>query len=83
MVSWPYPDPGALLGRRLGLDDVRTAVSTVGGNSPQLLVNAFARDIAAGDANAVLIGGALMLADDPELKTRELTGVDETREHLY
>ncbi len=33
--------------------------------------------------DAVLIGGALMTADDPELKTRELTGVDETREHLY
>jgi indole-3-glycerol phosphate synthase len=33
--------------------------------------------------DAVLIGGALMLADDPELKTRELTGIDETREHLY
>ncbi len=33
--------------------------------------------------DAVLIGGALMLADDPELKTRELTGVDETREHRY
>jgi indole-3-glycerol phosphate synthase len=33
--------------------------------------------------DAVLIGGALMLADDPEAKTRELTGVDETREHLY
>ncbi len=33
--------------------------------------------------DAVLIGGALMEASDPELKTRELTGVDETREHLY
>jgi indole-3-glycerol phosphate synthase len=33
--------------------------------------------------DAVLIGGALMTADDPELKTRELTGVDETREHRY
>jgi indole-3-glycerol phosphate synthase len=33
--------------------------------------------------DAVLIGGALMLADDAEAKTRELTGVDETREHLY
>jgi indole-3-glycerol phosphate synthase len=33
--------------------------------------------------DAVLIGGALMLADDPEAKTRELTGVDETREHRY
>jgi indole-3-glycerol phosphate synthase len=33
--------------------------------------------------DAVLIGGALMKAPDPELKTRELTGADETREHLY
>jgi indole-3-glycerol phosphate synthase len=33
--------------------------------------------------DAVLIGGALMLADDPEAKTRELTGADETREHRY
>jgi indole-3-glycerol phosphate synthase len=33
--------------------------------------------------DAVLIGGALMTARDPELKTRELTGADETREHLY
>lgn len=32
--------------------------------------------------DAVLIGGALMSADDPERKTRELTGLDEgTREH--
>src|SRR5215470_19245957 len=33
--------------------------------------------------DAVLIGGALMTARDPEMKTRELTGADETREHLY
>lgn len=34
--------------------------------------------------DAVLIGGALMQAEDPERKTRELTGADEaTREHLY
>ena len=33
--------------------------------------------------DAVLIGGALMAAADPERKTRELTGADETHEHLY
>ena len=34
--------------------------------------------------DAVLIGGALMSAADPEAKTRELTGLDEgTREHRY
>jgi indole-3-glycerol phosphate synthase len=33
--------------------------------------------------DAVLIGGALMVAPDPEAKVRELTGTDEsTREHL-
>jgi indole-3-glycerol phosphate synthase len=33
--------------------------------------------------DAVLIGGALMAAEDPEAKVRELTGTDEsTREHL-
>jgi indole-3-glycerol phosphate synthase len=33
--------------------------------------------------DAVLIGGALMVAEDPEAKVRELTGSDEsTREHL-
>ena len=34
--------------------------------------------------DAVLIGGALMKAADPEAKTRELAGADEgTREHLF
>jgi indole-3-glycerol phosphate synthase len=34
--------------------------------------------------DAVLIGSALMVAPDPEAKTRELTGADEgTREHLF
>ncbi len=33
--------------------------------------------------DAVLIGGALMTAADPEAKARELTGADETREHRY
>jgi indole-3-glycerol phosphate synthase len=34
--------------------------------------------------DAVLIGSALMLAEDPEAKTRELTGADDgTREHFF
>jgi len=58
MLSWRYPDPGALLGRKLGQDPKRTVLTTVGGNSPQLLVNYLAPSIAAGDSNVVLIGGA-------------------------
>lgn len=59
IVSWPYPDPGALLGRRLGLGDVRaTLTTTVGGNSPQLLLNTLAHGITRGDADIVVLGGA-------------------------
>jgi len=59
IVSWPYPDPGALLARRLGLGGLRrTMTTTVGGNSPQLLVNTLAPMIERGDADVVLLGGA-------------------------
>jgi acetyl-CoA C-acetyltransferase len=59
MVSWRYPDPAALLARRLGNDRApHTVTTTVGGNSPQLLVNELAADIAGGTADVVLLGGA-------------------------
>jgi len=59
MVSWPYPDPGALLARRIGATDLRrSVVSTNGGNSPQMLMNALASDIADGACDVALVGGA-------------------------
>ncbi|HWW44029.1 MAG TPA: acetyl-CoA acetyltransferase [Acidimicrobiia bacterium] len=59
IVSWAYPDPGALLARRLGLPTPRrTMTTTVGGNSPQLLVNILVPAIERGDADVVLLGGA-------------------------
>jgi acetyl-CoA C-acetyltransferase len=58
IVSWKYPDPGALLGRRLGVEPRTTMTTTVGGNSPQLLVNELAAAVGRGDARAALIGGA-------------------------
>ena len=59
IVSWPYPDPGALLARHLGLDSVRRSVTTtVGGNSPQLLVNTLVPQIEDGRADVVLLGGS-------------------------
>jgi len=59
IVSWGYPDPGALLARRLGLSAVRrTMTTTVGGNSPQLLVNTLVPEIERGVTDAVLLGGA-------------------------
>jgi acetyl-CoA C-acetyltransferase len=57
IVSWKYADPGALLGRRLGVEPRTTMTTTLGGNSPQLLVNELAATIARGETRAVLIGG--------------------------
>jgi acetyl-CoA C-acetyltransferase len=56
--SWPYPDPGALLARKLGITPNTTALSTVGGNSPQLLVNEMADRIQRNELDVALIGGA-------------------------
>ena len=58
IVSWPYADPGARVAEALGITPRRTVVSTVGGNSPQLLVNEMAAAIMQGDADVVVIGGA-------------------------
>jgi acetyl-CoA C-acetyltransferase len=58
IVSWRYPDPAAFLARRLGIAPRATVVSTVGGNSPQLLVDEMAERIQRGECDVVLIGGA-------------------------
>jgi acetyl-CoA C-acetyltransferase len=52
------PAPAAALARRLGLAPGRTEVSTIGGNSPQVLVGRAADDVAAGRVRAVLVAGA-------------------------
>ncbi len=58
IVSWPYPDAGAYVARRLGIEPRATVGTTVGGNSPQLLVNEIGARILDGRADIVLIGGA-------------------------
>jgi acetyl-CoA C-acetyltransferase len=58
MLSWKYPDPGALLARRVGASPRATIITTVGGNTPQLLVNRLATEITRGERDAVLLGGA-------------------------
>ena len=53
-----YPDPGALLARRLGTDVRTTMTTTVGGNSPQLLVTELSTAISRGEVDVALLGGA-------------------------
>ena len=56
--SWRYADPGAFLGRRLGIEPRATLVTTVGGNSPQLLCNELGARIQRGELEVALVGGA-------------------------
>jgi len=58
MFSWRYADPAALVAQRLGATPRDTALSPTGGNEPQTLLNRACRDIAAGERDLVLIGGA-------------------------
>ena len=59
VLSWRYADPGRLVAERLGVADLRQSVySQGGGNMPQSLVNRACLDIAAGDVDVVLVGGA-------------------------
>src|SRR5437764_7408207 len=61
LLSWGYRNAPALLAERVGATNVRPGQliqSTVGGNSPQLLVNDAAAAIGAGQLDVVLIAGA-------------------------
>jgi acetyl-CoA C-acetyltransferase len=54
--------PAGELCRRLGLEGAAREVTTIGGNTPQWLVNRAAADIAAGRVDAVLIAGGEAMA---------------------
>jgi len=58
ILSFRYPDPAALVAGLVGAEPRRRWRTTPGGNYPQTLVSRAAADIAAGDADLVLIGGA-------------------------
>ncbi|MCL4422023.1 MAG: acetyl-CoA acetyltransferase [Actinobacteria bacterium] len=51
------PAPASALAKRLGLSPTRCEVTTIGGNSPQWLVNRAASAIASGRLGAALIAG--------------------------
>ncbi|MCB1703789.1 MAG: acetyl-CoA acetyltransferase [Halioglobus sp.] len=55
-------NPGAALAQRLGIDKPAIFQGTIGGNTPQYLVNHFAGKLARGEHSAVLLAGAELLA---------------------
>lgn len=58
MLSWRYTNPAALVADRVGASPRDTAVSALGGNAPHTLVNRACGEIASGNADVILIGGA-------------------------
>ncbi len=58
ILSWRYRDPAALVAAEIGATPRRTIETDDGGNYPQSLLNRACREIQAGTADAVLIGGA-------------------------
>ena len=55
-------NPGRQLSHRLGLADATIFQATIGGNTPQYLVNHFAGTLARGEHSVVLLTGAELLA---------------------
>jgi acetyl-CoA C-acetyltransferase len=57
-LSRRYADPGALVAAELGASPRQTAVTTMGGNSPQTVVNATALAVQRGELDVALVCGA-------------------------
>ena len=58
VFCWPYANPPRLLAERLGVQPAEELSTTVGGNTPQWLVNETASRIAAGQVRVALLAGA-------------------------
>lgn len=58
LLAWSYANPPGALAERLGASPARLEYSTVGGNTPQWLVNETAAEIAAGQRDFALLAGA-------------------------
>ena len=58
VLSWHYGNAPGLLAERLGARPTRQIYTTVGGNTPQFLINEIAAQIASGRARYALIAGA-------------------------
>ena len=58
MIAWHYANPPRLLAQRLEAQPTQEIYTTVGGNTPQWLVNETAAQIAAGRVRLALLAGA-------------------------
>ena len=56
--AWSYRDPARVVADRLGARSARTALTTDGGNTPQVMVDVVAERIARGEVDVAVIVGA-------------------------
>lgn len=56
--TWRYRDPAALVNAALGISGARTWYATVGGNTPQMLMNRICLSISSGDLDLAVLCGA-------------------------
>ena len=57
-LSWRYVNPGLLVSQRLGIAPPEVALTVIGGNNPQTVVNHTAVQIAEGKLDVALVSGA-------------------------
>jgi acetyl-CoA C-acetyltransferase len=57
-LSWRYVNPGLLVSERLGIVPRELALTAIGGNNPQTVVNTTALQIAKGELDVALVTGA-------------------------
>ena len=58
VMGWRYRDPARLVAERLGCSGATTHYTHVGGNVPQVVLNAACRDLSEGRAEVILVTGA-------------------------
>ena len=58
IISWPYKNAPKLVAERVGAHPSRLLYTTMGGNTPQWLVNETADKIASGEVRMALLAGA-------------------------
>ena len=58
LFSWRYNDPAGLLAQRVGAPSAEKVYTTLGGNTPQWLVNETAEKLASGDIRLALVAGS-------------------------
>jgi len=68
IIAWPYADTPALLAERLDARPAHRIYTTVGGDTPQRIINSTAERIARGDTRLALLCGAEVLHSVPRAR---------------